>query len=99
MFLTNLRLATERGLSLNGRGCLQTASAYYRAAQKVEGKVGNHNTPNGAPFDVLGLMLLADWRKNVEHGWCAGNVNEQGSRSKIPPRANPATKLRRSVKG
>jgi len=35
----------------------------------------NHNSPDEV-FMVLCLKLLTDWRQDIEHGKCAGNVKE-----------------------
>ena len=83
--LTNLKLAAER--HLNGRGHLQAAISPL--PQRARGwKTGSGNVPSET-FFVLCLKLLVGRCQNVECGKRAGDIEEQGSKSKILARTNP----------
>ena len=59
--------------------------------------IGNRNAPDEA-FLVLCLRFLPNWCQNVEHGKRAGDVKEQGPKSELFPRTNPAIELYRGVR-
>ena len=54
-----------------------------------EAGIGNRNAPNKT-FAVFCLKLLADRRRDIKYGECAGDVKEQGSKGKMSARTNPA---------
>ena len=54
--------------------------------------IANRNAPD-ATFVVLCLQFLVKWHQNVEYGKGAGDVKEQGSKSKMFVGVNPVIEL------